>query len=185
MPPALLGGASADLRAGVPRPHERVGALVHPVETALDGAAGGLERRVVRVAGDEDRLAQHHGAAAERQAEARPVPALEVDAPARHHGDRNDRPAREARERDDAAAADPRDLRHVGRHHHHLAVLERAQHGAQRGDAALVARIAAARARAADRAHAEMAQRDGVELAVAERETRLAARSPAAWRNGS
>ena len=81
-----------------------------------------FEGLVVRIARHMNRIAEHDRAASEGEAEARPVPALEIDPPARHDRDRHDRPSGQLRQRDDARAADPRDLRNVGGHHHHLAV---------------------------------------------------------------
>src|ERR1043166_9531401 len=61
-----------------------------------------------------DQLARNGAATAERQAERRTIPALELDATAVGDGNRQDRPARSARKHDNAETGNPRHPRDVG-----------------------------------------------------------------------
>ena len=109
--------------------------------------------------GNPHGISHDDGGAAERQAERGAVPGVELDAPARHHRGRDDRPAGELRQGDDPEAADAGALRHVGGHRHRCAGFELAQKLAHRRNAALVVGAVGRTAGAAHRRHAEIFER--------------------------
>ena len=82
-------------------------------------------------------------------------------------GHRIDRATGQARELDDARAADPSNLGNVGSQRHIVAFRERREHLIERGNASFLVEIGAVRAGPADRADAQPFGRDGVDLAVA------------------
>ncbi len=137
------------------------------VQPVLHGPARGFERGSVGVARHADGIAQHHGAAAEGFSEAGPVPGREIETPARHDRDRVDGPARQPGQRHDPEPRPPGHLGHVGRHHDRFARGQHACHVEQGRGAAASAGTRGRSPRPPDRAHAETAQQDRVDLPVA------------------
>ena len=137
------------------------------VEFFFEVDARRLQRRIVGVAWDPQRLGRDPGAAAERQIDRRVIPIVEHDTPARGDGARIDGTAGGLSELDDAEAGDARHFGDIRRERDGTPFLERVEHGLESGDARFVDEAAAVVARAADGADAQPLGGNRVDLAVA------------------